>query len=439
MRFSRAAVWAVSVRRLSAGEPRPWRAAARDALGCVAGGLAVGLAGIAYLVATGTWQHLVEIFEKWNGAYTRLMFDLLGHRLMVELFYFPPLNLFLPIGVGVAIWNLWPKTMSDQVFTRRVLAALFLAWVAQAAFVQRQFHYVHVPEMLLLLAVAAANRWAAVVPLVLVCSVIAGEAWLIADRHRPLDIWLKKNVPEWGDQYILVPRHPLFMPKRMACWPDCFRMDLSERERASRMNAVALYAGSFASVDPVEIGEVVAKLRELGAGEGEVLCWHDSPHAVYVDWPGRPPLRFMHLSTTMIGLEQYERMKRELIRLLARDGPRVRFVVSDLERVYADAPDSLRRKRRETGPDQLPPTVTAEQRAAFPLDRPIVWRSGNGRGRVSRFTQWMARSRSARLTIASCRDGRRSNQVNKSTTGTRKAGKCGSAVRVCVSLTNSGG
>ena len=112
-----------------------------------------------------------------------------------------------------------------------------------------------------------------------------------------------------------------------------------------------------------------------------MLCWHDSPHAVYVDWPGRPPLRFMHLSTTMIGREQYERMKRELIRLLARDGPRVRFVVSDLERVYADAPDSLRRKRRETGPDQLPPTVTAEQRAAFPLDRPIVWRSGNGRGR----------------------------------------------------------
>ena len=144
------------------------------ALACVAGGLAVGLAGIAYLVATGTWQHLVEIFEKWNGAYTRLMFDLLGHRLMVELFYFPPLNLFLPIGVGVAIWNLWPKTMSDQVFTRRVLAALFLAWVAQAAFVQRQFHYVHVPEMLLLLAVAAANRWA-LVPLVLVCSVIAGR------------------------------------------------------------------------------------------------------------------------------------------------------------------------------------------------------------------------------------------------------------------------
>jgi prepilin signal peptidase PulO-like enzyme (type II secretory pathway) len=52
-----------------------------------------------------------------------------------------------------------------------LLAALYLGWAGTALFLQKHFHYVHVPETLLMMAVFASNRWA-VVPLVIGWQVI---------------------------------------------------------------------------------------------------------------------------------------------------------------------------------------------------------------------------------------------------------------------------
>jgi hypothetical protein len=147
------------------------------------------------------------------------------------------------------------------------------------------------------------------------------------------------------------------------------------------MSDTALYAGTFASVDPVEIGEVAAELRRLGAKEGEVLCWHDTPHAAYLELPGRPPFRFMHVNTGIIGDEQYNRMKIELIKLLRDGRPPIRYVVSDIVRAYAGAPPRLRALIGEAGQDLLPLTLPAKHRATFPFDRPAMFRSGGGHGR----------------------------------------------------------
>lgn len=381
--FPAAAVWLASYRRLVGPDPRPWPAARRDLLGNIAGGLVVGAAGVIWLVATGTWKPFVEVFQKWNGAYTRFMFLLFWPRVKEELFYFPPLNLFLPVGWVLAARNLWKPPADDAAFARRVLAALFLAWSAQALFVQRQFPYVHVPEMLLLLAVAAANGWA-LVPLTLAYAVVTGGLWLAADRYRPLGEWLHATTPswmKWEDQLGPFPRHPLFVPDRTARWPDCFRTGLPDREYRERMNALALFPDTFPSVDAVQIGEVVAELRRLGAREGEVLCWHDSPHAAYLELGHRPPFRFMHVSTAFIGVEQYERMKIELIKVLQDHRPPIRYVVSDLIRVYAGAPPRFKFRMGGAGEDLLPPTLPDDHRKTFPLDRRAIFRSGGGHGR----------------------------------------------------------
>lgn len=404
-----AAVWLATVRRLTGAADRPWRTAARDAAGYFAGGGAVGLLGIACLVATGTWKPFVDVFEKWNGAYAKVMWDELPERLWVELSYFPPYSYLLPLPLAVAALNLldarvwargpvprpgpvgrwvtgWlydPGAGDGVRFTRGVLAALFLAWAAQAAFLQRMFHYVHVPEILLMFAVAAANRWA-VAAVGMAYAAACGGVWLAADHDPDLDCWLKRNVPTWTDQWLTVPRHPLAMPDRMGRWPDCFRPGLPDREYRERQEAVALLGGTFASIDPVESREVADYLRSVGAGEGEVLCWHDSPHAVYLELDHRPPFRFMHLSTTLLSTETYDRMKRELIKTLARKHPPVRYVVSDLKRVYLFAPDDVRPRWAEPGPggdDLLPPQTPANCRAVFPIDQPCVFRSGGGRGR----------------------------------------------------------
>src|SRR5205823_3214246 len=50
-----AAVWAATAARLAGTADRPGRRIAADLLGVLAGGLAVGAAGVAWLVASGTW------------------------------------------------------------------------------------------------------------------------------------------------------------------------------------------------------------------------------------------------------------------------------------------------------------------------------------------------------------------------------------------------
>jgi hypothetical protein len=403
--FPAAAVWLASARRVAGG----WKPAFRiDLLGNIAGGLGVGLAGVAWLIATGTWKPFVEVFQKWNGAYTKVMLEILPFRTTIELDYFPPWTLWTPVGALLAVVNLldaqppglaarvgsaiasflhritrWFSVSAetdDARFTRGVLAALFLAWALQAMLVQREFQYVHIPEVLLLMALAAANRWA-LVPLGLAHIVLAGGLWLAADRDQSLAQWMSETSPTWSGQFTYFPRHPLFLPARTVHWPECFRADLSDREYRERMNDVALNSGTFSSIDPVELGEVAAELRRLGAREGEVLCWHDTPHAVYLELGHRPPFRFMHLSTPSIAEAQYERMKIELRRVLATHEPQVRYIVSDLVRDYVGAPPRLKAGMGAAGPDRLPPTLPADHRSTFPFDRPAIFRSGGGHGR----------------------------------------------------------
>ena len=66
-----------------------------------------------------------------------------------------------PVGRRLPGW-LWTPAADDAVrFARLALAAVYLGWIAQALVLQREFHYVHVPETLMLLFVLAAQRWAA--------------------------------------------------------------------------------------------------------------------------------------------------------------------------------------------------------------------------------------------------------------------------------------
>src|SRR6185312_8555840 len=61
------AVWCVTQARLHGPSPawgRSLRRSAADLLGSLAGGLLVGAAGLAWLLASGTWPHLYEVFTE---------------------------------------------------------------------------------------------------------------------------------------------------------------------------------------------------------------------------------------------------------------------------------------------------------------------------------------------------------------------------------------
>ncbi|HEX4608342.1 MAG TPA: hypothetical protein VH092_09060 [Urbifossiella sp.] len=398
------AIWAVVQGGLAGSVPRGGRRrrAAADISGALVGGLAAGAAGIGWLVATGTWAHFVDVFTNWNTSYFDQMASELGERYEFQLSYFPPWSLFAVLAVPVALLNLidarpWavrgegecPEFVgrwlpgwfyagpadADARATRAVLAALYLSWLLTAFLLQKRYHYVHVPETLIMIAVLAANRWVIAAPvLVLQFGVMVWVAAAPALTGSPVPSWT------WEGRVFrhVVWAYPDRCPDRLRWWTACLARQVPGEVR----NGVAFQSDFFAGIDSAEIDEVAEYLREQDVREGEVMAWNDSPHAVYLALGhSRPPIRFLHLSTaTGMGEGQYARVKAEVERV----APGVRFVVSDLRRLslFYDYGDQLR--ITEPGPsaeDHLPPVVPMDSRGVFPLNQPTVFRSGGGRGR----------------------------------------------------------
>jgi len=365
-----AAAWLVVQGRLvgSAGVGRKWRRAAADLGGALAGGLLVGAAGVAWLVGSGTWPHMIQVFTEWNTSYLSKVMEELDGRWKEEPVYFPPWSVLVVAAVPLAVVNviragLLRPAGDDRRFTRGVLAAVFLAWVGMAVVLQKQFHYAHVPETLLMLALFAANRWAVVVPALLLQ--FGAMAWLAAEHKLPA------RLTESAVANYLVWQSPRYEPNRFRWWPGCFAREVPGELR----NGVAFQSDHFAGIDWAELEEVAAYLRARGVRDGEVMAFNDTPHALYLALDLRPPIRFMHLSTAAD--IDADRVADEVRRAV----PGVRFVVSDLERWYF--PPQRPGTRRDPGDatSLLPPTIRPDERRVFPFDQPTVFRSANGRGR----------------------------------------------------------
>jgi hypothetical protein len=294
-----ACVWLFTVRRVMADSPRPWAMLRRDFLGNLLGGTLVGLVGLGWLAATGALGPMLEVSTKWNSQYAAYIWWEAQYRLPMTFGHFPPVSYALPVGIVMAVVNLivakpWKRARQPvERFRRGVLGTLLLAWVVQAAVVQRMFEYVHVPELLLLFALFAANRWSGLTAAPLAVAVACGGVWLWLDDHPEARGRLERDVFPTAPQPFLLPRYPTVLADRPGKWPGCFRFGLSEREYRQRQVDLALMPGTFASPSPVDSLEVADELRRLGAGDGEVICWHNTTHQVYLDLGVRPGIRFM--------------------------------------------------------------------------------------------------------------------------------------------------
>jgi hypothetical protein len=329
----------------------------RDHLIVFAGGVVAGGAGAGWLVASGAWPYFVEIWRTWNADYLATVMRELPFRLVMQLQYFPPYSACALLAIPLALRNLLARTEDAAAFRREVLAAVYLTWLVVALLLQRPFHYVHVPETLLMLAVFAANRWP--IPLALVLtSVLAGLVFAFTGRTSEL-----------------VPPHPASDTDRTRWWRACLDPDPSRETR----RGVAKFAEHFGGIDPVELGAVADYLRGQGARDGDLIAWHDSPHALYLDLGIRPRFRFMHVGTAA-GLGEWQ--EAQVLRELQTAAPRARYAVSDLHRVTARY-DEL----NDAGGDGLPKLLPAWQRGEFPFDQPVVFRSPGGRYLVHRIAR----------------------------------------------------
>jgi hypothetical protein len=391
-----AVVWFALAARFAGSSDRPLRRLAADLGGVLTAVAVVVGAGLAWMVWTGTWHYYVEVNRDWNTGYLRIIFEELWGRIGYQGMYFPPWSALFYVAAPVAVlnlidarvwsrsgtadgpgpvgrrlpWWLYADAADDRTrFARAGLAALYLGWSLTMMVFQRNFHYAHVPETLMMIAVFAANRWAAAflamaLQAAVTLYIVANQgdpAW--AERHK----LRQKECPVY---WYLIDRHPVADAERMRYWCACFAREVSPELRRD----VGFQTQHFGGIDPVQLGEVERFLRSQGVGEGDVICWHNTTHPLYMSLGVKPTIRFMHLSTVMeMGYWQYWQIRGELFKVT----PKARFVVSDMYRITT-------KHGRLTGADIDPATgyarvLPAWQLEQFPFNQPLLYRSSNGR------------------------------------------------------------
>ena len=378
------AVWAVSAVMLARREPR-WRVAA-DFAGLVLGGLLAGLPGVLWLVGTGAWPHFLDVFLNWNPAYladAEPLNDRLGWMFMCfrpwSVLHFVALPLAALALVEARVWSRVPRepvaipwsrrwyspaTNEATANARALLAALYLGWLAQAILVQRPLDYVHVPLLLLAFTVVASQRW---------CFGFAYLPWFVA-------VGVLVNVAECypatapaihaldpNDRLVKFEKHPLADRAVVECWPRVW----SEGSSPALRDRLGQYTDVHCGTRWSELTDVANFLRtvEPPLGPGELNCWHDSTHPLYLMLDLDPATRYMHYGTAF-GIGD----KREQIADAVR-ASRQRYVVSDLLRTTWDRTSPYKPDSWRAG-DPLPVWLPERERQKFPWNQKVVFRSG---------------------------------------------------------------
>ena len=416
-------VWVVKARRVAYACSRPRAGFAADLLGNVFGGAIVGLAGVAVLVASGSWPHFWEVVTVWAPEYTAVAQRELEKRMEQELHWFPPWSLLLvptvplallsildgspwcgrprdgqpgPVGRLLPGW-LWTARRPDAVRARRWGA---LSRWACSFYIQR----VHVRphgRTLLMFGLWAAHCWA-LPAAVIAWLTLTSAAWLVGDVHPSvresmLQIAKHDSRPaEEPDIERYFVRYPLADMNRLRVWCDCWKINMTDHERYILWDRLRRIKEHEATIDWEEMEEVADFLRKQCVKDYELLAWHDSPHALYLMLGIKPGVRYLHVNTVqLIGWDARARVQGEL----ACTAGKARFAVSDLEFPTLGVtpaqrleilgppaggtthPGPPRNGAEKSSCNLLPAGLPASARSQFPFNQPTVFRSRGGLGR----------------------------------------------------------
>ncbi|MBI1900729.1 MAG: hypothetical protein HYS13_06420 [Planctomycetia bacterium] len=303
---------------------------ALDGFAFLAGGAAVGAAGVAWLIVTGAWPGFVEVMFVWNREY-------FAHDMYAGQGWLPVLGLcarFFP-WVLVHLFAL-PLAIRQLFFARgrtggdamKLPAAFYLAWLSQAVFLQHLFDYVHVPALVLAIALVASRGLSAARP--------AAKSAAMAS----LGICLALSLPS-------------LTVERAGAWMECLR-EGSTPELRDRLTLLS-------RVDWTDLEEMEKFLRRQEVAPGEVTCFSLPTVPIYLDLDLSPSTRYVFLQDHLV---IYARHRPKIHAALAASPQR--FVVCDLSRF------GMERMRAflDGGPERVPP-------AAYPWASRIVHRSGN--------------------------------------------------------------
>jgi hypothetical protein len=377
------AVWLVSAILIARREI--WFGVLQDLFWLVLGGLVAGGVGVGWMYATGAWPHFLDVFENWNRAYVADIWPATLDRLQYTTHCFQPWSLLHFVAAPLALLAFWearlwsrrsgrpmgvwtrlyaPAEVEPVANARAFLAALYVGWFIQVVLLQKGFEYAQVPLLLLAMALVAMHRWAFGF-LFLVWFALVGLILNIPTLAEPV----KKLDPQFPS--IRLERHPLTDPRIVSLLPRCYREGSTPEIR----DRIGQYVDIHCGTKWQELNDVAEFLRTIDPplDHGELNCWHDSTHPLYLMLDLDPATRYMHYGT-VFGMRSHDDwIKKRVAREVAES--RQRYVVSDLKRMTHD---HERAYAPGEGGDalKLPEWFPSSQRDRFPWNQPIVFRSG---------------------------------------------------------------
>jgi hypothetical protein len=226
---------------------------------------------------------------------------------------------------------------------RSLLACFYLGWVVQAAFVQKCYDY----------------SLASTVPLAVVVLVDAvGRLCSVAEASSATP-WRRIAVAS-ALAVVFALRvatdHPLLDAERLGVWTQCWREGSSA---AVRDRLKIRPTGN--SPDWSDLERVAAFLRERQVGDGELTCYNNSTHPLYLELGVAPATPFLHYDTILLCFPSRRGQLRDI---LAESGQR--YVVSDLH-------STLLTKYELAEPDSMRDTFPRSHRILFQSGRYVVY------------------------------------------------------------------
>jgi hypothetical protein len=339
-------VWLASAALLHRSSRRSWARLAVDAVGLLAGGLLTVALWQGWLIACGSWQAYWHNVAVCRGDYYSTAAPL-WLRPAALLFRLPPWGAVHLVAVAVAVEALARALLRQPQTSGRartppgptpLLAAMYLGWLVQSAFMAQAYDYHIAPTLLLAV------------------TVVAG--WLATTGQLVRGVWFALGVAALLGQ-------PAIYPSRLALWERCW-VEGSSPETRDRL---ALNTGDVFATHWRDLKEVELFLQERGVGDGELLCYDGSTHPLYLQLGVRPGTRILNPSTFIYFLSG------------RRDEMRAELRASSPRYVVVDTRASLFYEALELGrkpdPDVTDPAALSPELAQrFPYSEPVVFRSG---------------------------------------------------------------
>jgi len=345
-----------------------------QACAVIAGGAVVGVLGVAWMIGSGCWPHFVRMLTEWNGDYFSS-----GRSGWTLERYSDHVGRFWPwiLLHGPALWiTLNPllrrlrgadiRPAGSTLIAVILLRSLYLGWIIQAFTLQQLFDYVHVPGLMLAMAVCAQAVCEKAVCEKAVCEKVgtATVGNIRPDGTRPENF----NLP-WSS--LIVPMavafvawcavsSPAFRRDRQQHWLACVQACWGAPLEPQIRDDLALVPFPRWT----ELQPMLDMIRQMEIPDGSTMAYNGNLIHLYPELSMHPPTRFVYVDALA---RCFPRRRSEIVADLDHSG--VRYVVSDL---FEDGWEG-----DLSGTWVLPDAVSDETASMFfPYNQTPIWRSG---------------------------------------------------------------